>query len=179
MSLYVVYATDTGHVVGALAVAGTPAATPAVAELVGDGLPLPVTPSDGTPIILPLASSQLAAAAVEDTGEALAWPMRYGVAVADGKPKSRLARLERWPPSHNPVKVEPGRVTVSLEQPATRPTPVLVVLRGRDGSPVPLSGEIPAGTASRTWPVSLTAGPYGVLALVAGWEGRLVADTVP
>lgn len=78
------------------------------------------------------------------------------------------------------MKVEPGRVTVTLEQPATRPTPVLVVLRGRDGSPVPLSGGIPAGAASRTWPVSLTAGrPYGVLAPVAGWEGRLDAVSLP
>lgn len=93
MSLHVVYATDTGHVVGALAVTGPPAATPAVANLVDDGLPLPVTPPDHTPIILPLASSQLAAVAVEDAGEALAWPMRYGVDVADG---NRNHDWHRW-----------------------------------------------------------------------------------
>jgi len=179
MSLNVVYATETGHVVGALALTGPAPAAPVLADLMGTELPLPVTLRDGRAVDLAVAATRLAAAAVGDTRGALAWPMRYGVERVDGVPRPRLAQLTRWRSTDKPVAVRADGVTVSVTEAVTAPTPVFVLLTGGDGSSVPLSGAIPAGATGKTLPVSLAEGPYGVLTLIAGWEGRLDAVSLP
>ncbi|WP_050800209.1 hypothetical protein [Streptomyces himastatinicus] len=182
MALTVVYAADTGHVVGALALTGASTgvgsgAPPEVADLVGSALPLRVSLGDGRMATLPLSARELAVASVDDEPAALAEPLAFGVEVTtDGKPKPALVRLASWPDN---IALATDGLTLTVKVAVARPD-----ARGRPGVPTSknthvLAGEIPAQQTQVTLPVTLVAGSeHGVLVLAAGWAGQLRTEKV-
>jgi hypothetical protein len=182
MSMTVVYASATGHVVGVRTGAGigtaAPAVADAVADMVGQGLPLHRRLSDNTVADLVLPAGSLGAATVDDTPDALLDPLTFEVQrdPAGGAPKPALRRLAGWGET-DPVTLTPTSVTVNVGNPVAASTPVIVVLSG--GSPQLLTGEVAEGESKRTFDVRLDPGTYGVLLLVAGRHGRLDRELVP
>ncbi|MGW2326799.1 hypothetical protein ACWC5C_13655 [Streptomyces sp. NPDC001700] len=177
MALTVVYAADTGHVVGALALTGTAtAALPEAADLVGAGLPLRVALGDGRIATLPLSARELAVAAVDDEPGALAEPLAFGVEVTtDGKPKPALVRLASWP---DDIALATDGLTLTVKVAVARPTPVVALVSDEQNTHV-LAGEIPAQQTQVKLPVTLVAGDvHGVLVLAAGWAGHLTMEKV-
>lgn len=172
MALSVVYAADTGHAVGALALAGA-SAPPDVAALVGRALPLRVSLGGGRIATLPLNARQLAVAAVDDEPAALADPLAFGVELTpEGKPKPTLQRLASWTGNDGIALARDG-LTVTVRVAAARPTKVLALVSEDQDAHV-LAGEIPAQQTQVKLPVTLKPGStHGVLVLVAGWAGRL------
>jgi hypothetical protein len=189
MSLRIVYAKDTGHVLGALTAAGAGGGAltagggpPDVKALVGDALPMSVTLLDGTLARLAIPAVQLVAAIVDDQPAALVAPLSFGVELlADGTPRSALRRLAPVPgsgagdPGADGVTVSAAAegVTVHIPDAATQVTPVLVVVSGADGVGSPVPGTIQSGERDALLRIRLATGDIGVLALVAGWQGRL------
>jgi len=176
MALTVVYAADTGHVVGALALTGArdgvgSGAQPEVADLVGPALPLRVSLGDGRIATLPLSARELAVASVDDEPAALAEPLAFGVeTTTDGKPKPALVRLASWP---DDIALATDGLTLTVKVAVARPTPVVALVSDEQNTHV-LAGEIPAQQTQVTLPVTLVAGSeHGVLVLVAGWAGQL------
>ena len=162
MTETIVYESTTGHVLGALSTPGA-GAVPAVADLVGDGLPAWA----GVDVTVP-AERLLAATAAPEPG-LLAAPLRYGVETIGGVPRSQLLRLSTW--GSGGVTLDGNGVTITLPADVPDATPVLVVVAGEDG-PVAL---LPAQMKGRSLDLrlSLSTGAYGVLTLVTGYEGRL------
>ncbi|GAA1140991.1 MULTISPECIES: hypothetical protein [Streptomyces violaceusniger group] len=170
MALSVVYAHDTGHVVGALALTG--AAAPAdVASLVGRALPLRVSLGEGRVATLPLNARDLDVAAVDDEPGVLAEPLAHGVELtAEGKPKPGLVRLASWTEG---IALATDGVTVTVKVASARATPVVALVSDEQDTHV-LTGEIPAQQTQVKLPVTLVAGSvHGVLVLAVGWAGRL------
>jgi hypothetical protein len=178
MSLSVVYAVDTGHVLGALSLTGASAPTD-VAALTGTALPLRITAKlSGKALEVPVSARRLGAAAVDDEPGAFADPLSFGVELTpDGKPKPALAQLSPWT-NTDPLTLTTSELTVKLPAPVTRATPVLVLISG-DAEPYVVSGEIQAQQQQVGVQVKLQNGEeHGVLVLVAGWTGRLEALVV-
>ncbi|MGW3286122.1 hypothetical protein ACWDR3_15950 [Streptomyces sp. NPDC001002] len=170
MALSVVYAEDTGHVLGALALTGASAPTDA-AGLVGTELPLRVSlGADGT-ATLPVDARDLAVAAVDDEQGALAEPLAFAVEFgSDEKPKPKLLRLPSWTGG---LEATTDDLTITVPLPATAPTRVVALVSDSRTTHV-LAGEIPAGRNEVKLPVTLAGETaYGVLVLVAGWAGLL------
>ncbi|MER6140625.1 hypothetical protein ABT174_11250 [Streptomyces sparsogenes] len=170
MALSVVYAADTGHVVGALELTG--AGAPAdVAALVGRALPLRVSLGQGRTATLPLNARDLAVAAVDDEPAALTDPLSFGVEVtSEGRPKPALVRLPSWTDG---IALAKDGLTVTVQVAVARPTPVVALVSDEQDTHV-LAGEIPAQQTQVKLPVTLTAGSvHGVLVLPAGWAGHL------
>jgi hypothetical protein len=190
MSLRVVYATGTGHVLGALALKGAAGQPLTVADLVGRNLPLPVTLGDGTVAPVAMPASMLEVVAVDDQKAALVVPWAFGVDVVGGKPRPVLTPLAPAPVQDGggPIAPVPGGVTVSVAAtgvmtvrlPAKAGTdlPVLAVVANATGSRAPLPGTIRSGEQEVSFPMTPGPGPYGVLVLVAGWRGWLDRVTV-
>ncbi|ADI03610.1 hypothetical protein SBI_00489 [Streptomyces bingchenggensis BCW-1] len=170
MALSVVYAVDTGHVVGALALTGA-GAPPDVAALVGRALPLRVSLGTGRIATLPLSARDLAVASVDDEPAALAVPLDFGVEVtSDGKPKPALVRLASWTDG---IALTEDGLTVTVKVAVARPTPVLALVSDEQDTHV-LAGEIPAQQTQAKLPVTLVKGSvHGVLVLATGWAGHL------
>ncbi|AQW55430.1 hypothetical protein ACIQPP_06280 [Streptomyces violaceusniger] len=170
MALSVVYAVDTGHVVGALALTGA-AAPDEVAALVGRALPLRVSLDGGRVAALPLSARDLAVAAVDDEPAALAEPLAFGVEMTpEGKPKPALVRLASWTGGIAPAT---DGLTVTVKVAVARPTPVVALVSDEQDTHV-LAGEIPAQQTQVRLPVTLLADSvHGVLVLAAGWAGHL------
>ncbi|MFI9586799.1 hypothetical protein ACIHCQ_34345 [Streptomyces sp. NPDC052236] len=179
MALSVVYATDTGHVVGALALTGASArpggasAVPEVASLVGLALPLRVSLGAGRTATVPLNARELAVAAADDEPGALADPLAYGVemtAEPTPKPKPTLLRLATW---KDGLKLAADGLTITVPVATNRLLKVVALISDEQDTHV-LAGEIVAGATEVTLPVTLAAASeHGVLVLVGGWAGRL------
>lgn len=170
MALSVVYALDTGHVVGALALTGA-GAPDEVAALVGRALPLRVSLDGGRVAALPLSARDLAVAAVDDEPAALAEPLAFGVEMTpEGKPKPALVRLASWTEG---IALATDGLTVTVKVAVARPTPVVALISDEQDTHV-LAGEIPAQQTQVKLPVTLVADSvHGVLVLAAGWAGHL------
>jgi hypothetical protein len=184
MSLRVVYATDTGHVLGAMALNGAGGKAPTVADLVGKELPLPVTLDKGEVAPVALSASMLDVAVVDDLPAALVVPWAFGVEVVGGTPRPALTPLDPVQHGSEPIAPVPegvtvrladNAVTVSLPANTTANTqlPVLAVVVNAGGPRTPLRGQIGSGKSDVQFSMKLEPGSYGVLALVAGWRGWL------
>lgn len=177
MSLDVVYAADTGHVLGALAVVHPGGHARSVTELAGPALPRWVSMADGTVVELVLPASRLAAAVVDDQPQALSSPLDFGVSTEpDGSPRPALRPLDPWDLSV--ARVPPSGVKVTVPWARQVASPLLVLIAGAERTPV-LSGEIPAGGTEAILGAALPAGSYGALVLVAGWAGQLARIELP
>lgn len=177
MALTVVYAADTGHVVGALALTG--AVAPAeVASLVGRELPLRVSLGGGRTATLPLSARELAVAAVDDEPAVLTDPLAFAVELSpEGKPGPALLRLPTWTGSDSIALAADG-LTVTVGVPVARPAKVVALVSDDQDTHV-LAGEVPAQQNRVKLPLTLTpGGTHGVLVLVAGWAGRLEKEAV-
>ncbi|GGQ08587.1 hypothetical protein [Streptomyces roseolilacinus] len=170
MALTVVYAADTGHVVGALALTGAAAPVDAAA-LVGRALPLRVALGGGRTAILPLNAGELAVATVDEEPEVLTDPLAFAVELtAEGAPRPALLRLAEW---GGGVALAADGLTVTVRVAAARPARVVALVSDDQDTRV-LAGEIPAQQDRVKLPVTLAPGStHGVLVLVAGWAGRL------
>ncbi|MFI0820872.1 hypothetical protein ACH4TX_32730 [Streptomyces sp. NPDC021098] len=175
MALHVVYAIGTGHVVGALARTGADAPADAAA-LVGRALPLRVSLGDGSIATLPLSAGKLGVAAVDDEPGALADPLAFGVELtSEDKPKPELVRLAGW---DDGVALAKDGITITVQVPANRPTPVVAMISDEQDTHV-LTGEIAAQQTQVKLPVTLVAGSvHGVLVIAAGWAGHLTTEKV-
>lgn len=163
MSLTVAYATDTRHVLGALAASGPLASGPlAPGDLVGEGLPLWVSRQDGTVDDLTVPAARLSVAAVADEPGVLVAPRDYEVPEEGGA----LRALAPWTGG---ITLAADGVTVTVSRPVTEPAPVLVAIAGGP----PLLGRIGVGERETTVGVRVAEGKHGVLVLVRGWAGRL------
>jgi len=172
MTLYVVYVPDTGHVVGAVNAVGVTLPDDAEAEsLTGRELPLRVNLGAGEIATLPLAAGKLAVHAPDDQPGVFADPLAFGVEqVRDAKPKPALRELPSW---ENPdLAFTTDSLVVTLPFEVTVQTPVLALVAVGQSVRV-LPGSIQAGGESIQLGVTVTAGFYGVLVLVAGLAGVL------
>jgi hypothetical protein len=173
MSLSVVYAADTGHVVGALAVTGgVPSAD--VASLVGSALPLRITHPAGDVAVLSLTDRQLGGAVVDDEAGVFDEPLGFGVTLEDGIPKPTLVQLAAWSTS---LDLTGNGLVVKVPIANTaRATRVLALVSDGAATHV-LLGEIPQDKDQVKLPVSVDSGAHGVLVLAEGWAGRLESVT--
>jgi hypothetical protein len=174
MTVTVVYESGTGHVLGALSVAGSGGA-PDPAGLVGDGLPARAVLGDRTVVDVTVPAERLRTAVVEETPGLLADPYAFGVELVGGEPRSRLLRLAPW--RDGTVTVNGDGVHVSLEREVPEGTKLLVVIATEDGPVAEFPVPMPTG-GKADLDVSLDLGGYGVLTLVAGYAGRVDARTV-
>ncbi|MEU7568107.1 hypothetical protein AB0A99_19250 [Streptomyces fradiae] len=175
MALTVVYASATGHVVGALARTGPAAASaapPDPAALVGRALPLRVALGAGRTAVLPLHAGELASAFVDEQPAVFADPLAFGVDLsADGRPKPVLPRLAAW--TGGGLALAPDGLTVTVPLAPVRAARIVALVSGGQDTHV-LAGEIPPGRDRVTLPLALAEdGTHGVLVLVTGWAGRL------
>ncbi|WP_221352080.1 hypothetical protein [Streptomyces beigongshangae] len=173
MTLCVVYAPDTGHVLGALALTGAEAPATDPAALVGPVLPLRVLLGAGRTATLPVDARNLAVAAVDAEPGAFDEPSAFAVEQGSGSgsgPKPALLRLQAW---KDGILLTAKDLTVTLPAPVPS-TARLTALVCDDQVTHVLAGEIPAGRNEVKLPVTLDKDtPYGVLVLVSGWAGRL------
>lgn len=183
MALFVVYAPETGHVVGAVNSIGAPALAPPgpsgtvdPGPLVGAALPLRVSLGAGELAVVSLPARELAAHAPDDEPAVLADPLAFGVEQVDNgqPPKPALVRLRTW---SGGLAFTPVGLSVMI------PTPdqvnvthvVAFVAEGQDTRMI--SGDIKAGDTKVVLPIAVEDGAHGVLVLVTGWAGRLKAVT--
>lgn len=172
MTLYVVYAPATGHVVGAVNAVGVTLPDDAgVGSLVGRELPLRVNTGAGEVAVLPLAAGDLAVHAPDDQPGVFADPLAFGVEQVPGaKPRPALRELPSW---ENPDLVfSTDSLVVTLPFEVTVQTPVLALVAVGESVRV-LPGSIQPGGESIQLGVTVSAGSYGVLVLVAGLAGVL------
>lgn len=178
MTLSVVYAVDTGHVVGAVGVTGE--AEPGTVDvLVGSALPLRVLLEDGETAVLSLRDRQLAAHAADDEPDVFADPLVFGVEQVENTNSGVTAKpaLLRLPTLSTPPDFDPIGLVVTVPQAdGARATKVLALV-SLGAETRELTGAIEAGKTSVTLPVDVDDGPHGVLVLVAGWAGRLESVT--
>lgn len=185
MTLFVVYAPKTGHIVGAVDAIGVPALAPPgssgtvdAGQLVGAALPLRVHLSAGQLAVLSLPTRELAAHTPDDEPAVLTDPLAFGVErVENGQtPKPALVRLPAWT---NRLEFTPAGLSVTIPTPnQVRNTPVVAFVgEGQDTRMA--SGDIKAGEMTVVLPVAVEDGTYGVLVLVTGWAGRLEAVQKP
>lgn len=167
MSLYVVYVSDTGHVVGAVTASGATAPGDTVEAVVGDALRLRV--AVGTQVTaFSLPAGELALLPADDEPGVFDNPLRYGVE----------------PPKPSLVSLKPGvqltlgadGLSVALPTPASRTTRVLALVS--DGQEIhKFVDEIGTGQSTAVITVAVPDGTHAVLVLVAGWAGRLTTVT--
>jgi hypothetical protein len=172
MTLYVVYVPDTGHVVGAVNAVGVTLPGDAGAQsLTGRELRLRINIGAGEIATLPLAAGDLAVHAPDDQPSVFADPLAFGVEQVPGaKPKPALRELPSWKDPDLVFSTDSLVVTLPFE--VTVQTPVLALV-AVDQSVRVLPGSIQAGGESIQLGVTVTAGFYGVLVLVAGLAGVL------
>jgi hypothetical protein len=166
MSVFAVYESSTGVVVGAVKAIGT--AVPTAAALVGDALPVRVS-VDAAVVTLSLRGTELAVHEADDQPEVFADPLAYGVTRLPAQPpKPALAKL---PALDAPTFDDTGLV-VTLTGNAAQDTAVFaLVSEGQET--LPITGTITKGARDVSIPVTVGKGVHGVLLLVAGWAGRL------
>jgi hypothetical protein len=177
MTLYVVYVSDTGHVVGAVNATGAAIPLADAAKpidpglLVGEALPLRISLEAGEIATLSLSARDLAVHTPDDEPGVFVDPLASGVEGDD--PKPALMRLPTW---DTPLAFTSAGLVVTVPVVASHDTSVLVLVsEGQETFVRP--GTITAGSGDVTLPVTVSAGAHGVLVLVAGWAGRLEAVT--
>lgn len=175
MSLSVVYVAETGHVVGAVSLTGGTLSTEA-ASFVGNRLPLRIALDADRTAELPLRADQLGAGVVDDEAAVFVEPLTFGVELTTEdppRPKPALLRLQ----SAVSAKLSETDVTVTLDDPVTRTTRVLVLVS--DGqTPALFAEDILPGANAAKFLTTLKKGTFGVLTLVAGRIGTLKSETV-
>ncbi|MGB3441550.1 MAG: hypothetical protein WBA97_22610 [Actinophytocola sp.] len=174
MTLSVVYALDTGHVVGAVAVTGD-AEPGTVGVLVGPALPLRVVLEDGETAVLSLRDRQLAAHAADEEPGVFADPLVFGVEQVENTNSGVTAKpaLLRLPPLSTPPEFNAIGLHVTVPQAVGTQATKVLALVSLGAETRALTGAIEPGETSVTLPVAVDDGPHGVLVLVAGWAGRL------
>ncbi len=177
MTLFVVYSTDTGNVVGAVnAIGGVPPAGDTdVGALVGKELPLRVSLDTGKVATLAMPAGKLAFHTPDDEPAVLTDPLAFGVEqVPDQKPKPALVALNPW---NTELKFDDTGLMVHLPMPDQTHDLAVLALISAGQDTVPRQGTIKAGGQDVTLPVTVDPGPHGVLVLVTGWAGRLESVT--
>ncbi|HVQ93462.1 MAG TPA: hypothetical protein VMU51_20665 [Mycobacteriales bacterium] len=195
----VVYATDTGHVLGVQVATGPATGTPSTVDLVGSALvatlwPTPApTGAPDEPIAIPVPAELLTVAAAKDLPDVLLNPTAYHVppdatgtidlalwptAVAvDSLPDLTAAPAGGSDPGGDvQIEVKLSSKELSLRSGGEDKTAnFLVLLSG--GVSAPLTGALKAGAAA--FPLTeLSKGTYGVLVLMTGVSGLLVSRQV-
>ncbi|SNY37885.1 hypothetical protein [Paractinoplanes atraurantiacus] len=170
MTLSVVYALETGHVVGALSSLGAPVAADA-GPLVGPALPLRVAVGAGEPAMVSVPVRELAAHLPDDEPLVLTDPLAFGV---EQPPKPALVRLRTWT---NALSFTDAGLSVTIPtfDQVNATHVVAFVTEGPDTRMT--SGDIKAGETTVVLPIAVENGAHGVLVLVSGWAGRLEAVT--
>jgi hypothetical protein len=162
MSVFAVYESSTGVVVGAVKAIDIP--VPAVDALVGAALPVRV--GEAT---LSLPGRELAVHEADDQPEVFTDPLAYGVtAVPDQPPKPALTKL----PVLDAPTFDGAGLLVKLPGNPAQDTAVFALVSEGPGT-LPLTGTITKDTDHVSMPVTVSAGTHAVLLLVAGWAGRL------
>jgi hypothetical protein len=184
MTLFVVYGTETGHVLGAIGSTGAPPLPPPdpsnlvpAGSLVGTVLPLRVSLGAGQPAVVSVRATDLAAHAPDDEPDVLTEPLAFGVEqVAGQQPKPALKPLLPWADG---LEFRDGGLSVTLPPPPPDQVNVThVVAYVTDGQDTRrFSGDIGAGGSTVVLPVAAEVGPHGVLVLVTGYAARLEAVT--
>ncbi|MFJ7219129.1 hypothetical protein [Amycolatopsis sp. NPDC098790] len=169
MSLFVVYVKKTGHVVGAVRAVG--AGLPAVAEVVGDELPVRVSLLPEEVATLTLDAGELAVQEADDEPDVFLDPLAFGVEpVPAGQPaKPALVPL---PASSKPLVFQNNGLRVEVDNPVGADTVVRAFISAGPSTTV-LPGQINQGDTVTTLPTAVDDDPHGVLVLVPGWAGRL------
>ncbi|MEV7043526.1 hypothetical protein [Amycolatopsis sp. NPDC051061] len=162
MSVFAVYESSTGVVVGGVKVIGT--AAPTVATLVGDALPVRVSLDAGV-ATLSLPGTELAVHEADDQPEVFTDPLAYGVT---RPPKPALAKL----PSIDAPTFDGTGLVVTLKGDAAQDTAVFALV-SEGTETLPVTGTVAKGANDVTIPVTVSAGAHAVLLLVAGRAGRL------
>ncbi|WP_370961954.1 hypothetical protein [Amycolatopsis sp. cg9] len=167
MSVFAVYESSTGNVVGAVKAIGTP--LPAAADVVGAALPVRLSLGSGEVVTLSLAGRELAVHEADDQPAVFVEPLAYGVKRVAGQPaKPALAKLAEL----SAPAFDPTGLLVELPGPAAEDTAVFaLVSEGPDTLPV--TGKVEKDADHVSLPVTVSAGAHAVLLLVAGWAGRL------
>jgi hypothetical protein len=174
MALCAVYVKEFGHVVGAVATAG--ATVPLeVTALAGAELPLRTALDLGRTATLALKADRLAAAAVDDEPEVFDRHLLFGVELGpDTEPKPTLRRLAAWTKLPD---LKEQSLEITLPATSAQPTPVLALIT--DGQDIRLvAGDVPANDPTVSLTVSVSKGMHGMLVLVPGLEGQLMAVNV-
>ncbi|MFD5095647.1 hypothetical protein ACFWMR_33950 [Amycolatopsis thailandensis] len=168
MSVFAVYESSTGNVVGAAKAIGV--AVPTAQALVGDALPVRLSLGTGEVVTLSLRGRELAVHEADDQPEVFVEPLAYGVTRVQGQPpKPALAKLPVLPES--PTFDAVGLLVKLPKNPPQDTTVFALVSEGEET--LPLAGTITKDTDHVSLPVTVTAGAHAVLLLVAGWAGRL------
>jgi hypothetical protein len=166
MSVFAVYESSTGVVVGGVKVIGT--AAPTVATLVGDALPVRVTLDAGV-AALSLPGTELAVHEADDQPEVFTDPLAYGVTRLPAQPpKPALAKL----PSIDAPTFDGTGLVVTLKGDAAQDTAVFALV-SEGTETLPVTGTVAKGANDVRIPVTVSAGAHAVLLLVAGRAGRL------
>jgi len=179
VSLTVVYAQLTRHVVAAIDETAVRTAPQPVEQIVGSVLPLRRTvlrtgAAQAEQLDVPVPADQLGTALADPAAGVLTNPMAYGIGSG-----SALEPLSPWSAGAEPVALKSTGVTVTLERTSKGlATPVLVVI-ARPGATLVLSGQVFAERKVVTIGVELPPGPYAVLTLATGWHGRLDGLSLP
>jgi len=178
MSVTVVHVPRTGHVVGTLTGVGL-AAEPEVTDLVGAGLVLHLWTEDHAVVDLPLPADALACTTLPRVPGPVIEPMAHGLLLPPGGPTSTgdptLTSLTDWRLGQPAIELTKAQLTLALPAPVGTATDILVVV---SGAAAPLKATIAAQQTQVVLPVTSTAGPHGVLALVPGRVGWLDLYTV-
>jgi hypothetical protein len=178
----------TGHVVGALTGAGGPS----IEQVAGPALPVRFWDGSAT-VVVAVPAGVLAVAGVAADPAVFADPTDARVVFPDNPDEDPTLELIASADSGE-LDLQADNVIVRLEPPSgsvtlAKPAPVLALFQGAAGQPpVVLTGELPAGTASASAPLS--SGPlphtlesgatYDALVLVAGLQPSVLANqTVP
>jgi hypothetical protein len=180
----VLWVRGAGHVLGAVTHTASVPEPPSAAGLAGTGLPIRLGGAIAT-----VPTSELATATVPTSELATATVALDPTAFADP-----LAMQVTVPPQGGDPKLEPvgsvtatiqtpgiKEVTVQLDDTRAKPTPVVVIARGRAGEPsLVLKGEVPAGESDGVLPHTLRPGSkYDLLVLARGCRAVMATEKVP
>ncbi|MBE1493306.1 hypothetical protein H4696_000406 [Amycolatopsis lexingtonensis] len=167
MSVFAVYESSTGNVVGAVKAIGTP--LPAADALVGAALPVRLSLKSGEVVTLSLAGRELAVHEADDQPAVFVEPLAYGVTRVTGQPvKPALAKLAELPAP----AFDGAGLLVTVPEKTSEPLAVFALV-SEGGDTLPLRGTIKEGADRVSLPVTVSAGAHAVLVLVAGRAGRL------
>ena len=167
MSVFAVYESSTGNVVGAVKAIG--ATAPTAATLVGDALPVRLSLKSGEVAVLSLAGRELAVHEADDQPEVFVKPLAYGVTrLPSQPPKPALAKLAELPA---PAFDNAGLLVTVPEKTSQDTAVFALVSEGQDT--LPIAGTITKDTDHVSIPVTVSPGAHAVLLLVAGRVGRL------
>ncbi|GAB3158835.1 hypothetical protein GCM10027258_70930 [Amycolatopsis stemonae] len=174
MSVFAVYESSTGTLVGAVKAIDVP--VPVAAALVGDALPVRLPLSTGEVATLALPGGELAVHEADDQPAVFVEPLTYGVALQPNQqPKPTLVKLAKVT---EPLKIDATGLVVKLpEKPAQDTAVFALVSDGTDT--LPLRGTITKDNDHVALPVTVGPGAHAVLVLVAGRAGRLTEVKTP